>query len=98
MLLHPVIQSRSLRLRAEVLEVRATGSGIPAFAEAPLKETLGRVISQRIGELFPTGGVPADATLRTLSFAEVGRGTVVARIELSGSLPQPTLDRLIGRR
>lgn len=98
MLLHPVVQSRSLRVRAEVLEVRAEGPSVPPSAEGLLKETLGKVISERIGELFPAGAVPADAALKSVSFDEVGRGALVARVELSGSLPRHTLDRLIGQR
>ncbi len=98
MLLHPVVQSRSLRVRAQVLDVRGTGPGIPASAEGPLKETLGKIISERIGELLPAGAMPADAALKSVSFYEAGGGGLMARVEFSGSLPQQTLDRLIGQR
>jgi hypothetical protein len=98
MLLHPVVQSRSLRVRAEVLEVRAEGPSVPPSAQGLLKETLGHVISERIGELFPAGAVPSDAALKSVSFDEVGRGALMARVELSGSLPQHMLERLIGQR
>lgn len=98
MLLHPVVQSRSLRVRAQVLDVRGTGPGIPASAEGALKETLGKIISERIGELLPTGAMPADAALKSVSFHEVSRGALMARVEFSGSLPQQMLDRLTGQR
>lgn len=98
MLLHPVVQSRSLRVRAEVLDVRADGPGVPPSAQGLLKETLGKVISEQIGELFPAGAVPPDAALKSVSFDEVGRGALTARVELSGSLPRHMLDRLIGQR
>jgi hypothetical protein len=96
LLLHPIVQPRSLRVRAQVVDVTASGRTIPALAK-PLKETLGTLISERIGELFPAGAVPADTALKSISFDEVGRGALIARVTFSGSLPQPMLDRILSR-
>jgi hypothetical protein len=60
--------------------VSASGTTIPALA-GPLKATLGRVISDRIGELFPAGAMPAGTALKSISFDEVGRGALIARVE-----------------
>jgi hypothetical protein len=96
LLLHPIVQPRSLRVRAQVVDVSASGTTIPSLA-GPLKATLGTVISDRIGELFPAGALPADTALKSISFDEVGRGALIARVEFSGSLPQAMLDRIIRR-
>jgi hypothetical protein len=96
LLLHPIVQPRSLRVRAQVVDVSASGTTIPSLA-GPLNETLGTVISDRTGELFPAGALPADTALKSISFDEVGRGSLIARIEFSGSLPQAMLDRILRR-
>ena len=98
MLLYPVVAPRSLRVRAEILELRPQDASMPASAIAPLKEALSRVVSQRIGELFPAGSVPADVALKSLSFAEAKGGGLIAQVEGSGKLPQATLDQFIQRR
>jgi hypothetical protein len=85
-----------LRVRTQVVEVSASGTAITSLA-GPLKETLGTVISDRIGELFPAGALPADTALKSISFDEVGRGSLIARVEFSGSLPQAMLDRILRR-
>jgi hypothetical protein len=76
--------------------VRSSGAGIPSPAEPALREMLGRVISERIGELFPAGAVTADVRLKSISFEESkpaggspGGG---------GSVPQSMLNRLNGQR
>jgi hypothetical protein len=91
MLLHPVVQARSLRVRTEVLDVCASGAAMPSSAEPALKEILGRVISQRIGELFPAGGVPANVRLKSISFEEGKHSRLAARVEGAGSLPDRRL-------
>jgi hypothetical protein len=96
MLLHPIVQPRSLRVHAQVVDVTASGTTIPSLAK-PLKETLGTLISERIGELFPAGAVPADTAVKSISFDEVGRGGLIARAEFSGRLPQAMLDRILRR-
>jgi hypothetical protein len=94
-LLHPVVQPRSLRVRAEVLDVRSPEAAIPQAVQGRLKETLARLIDQRVGELFPSGLAPGDVALKSLAFEEVKPHRLVARLAGSGSLPQAALERLL---
>lgn len=97
LLLYPIVEPRSLRLQAEVLDIRSRGASMPTAAAGALKKTLGKVIGDRIGEMLPSGALPTDVALKSLSFEEVERGPLVARVELSGSLPQAMLERLTRR-
>jgi len=96
MLLHPVVAARSLRVRAEVLGLRPHGGGeLPGSLDGAMRQTLGGLVSERVGELFPAGSAPADVVLRSLSFDEAASGALSARLEGSGSLPRPLLERLL---
>jgi hypothetical protein len=98
MLLHPVVGPRSLRMRAEVLTLRRRGAGeLPAQIAAPLRQMLGALVGERIGELFP-GAVPADLTLRSLAFEEPQPGRLAVNLRAAGSVPQATFEQLINRR
>lgn len=96
MLLHPVVAARSIRVRAEVLDLRPHGGGqMPDSLGAALKQTVGELVSKRIGELFPSGAAPADLALRSLTFDESKSGVLTARLEGSGSMPRSLLERLL---
>jgi hypothetical protein len=97
MLLHPVVGPRSLRMRAEVLTLRRHGAELPAQAAAPLRQMLGALVGERIGDLFPAMA-PAELALQSLGFVEPQPGRLAASVRASGSVPQATLDRLIDRR
>lgn len=95
MLLYPVVQPRSLTVRAEVLDVRAPTAEIPRGLQPAIRDTFAKVISNHIGELFPIGMVPADVSLHSLAFEESKPGALSARLEAAGSLPQATLERFL---
>lgn len=97
MLLHPVVGSRSLRLQAEVLTLRRRDGQLPATIDMALRDLLGSLIGQRIGELFPAA-VPADLRLQSLSFDEEEPGRLAAKLRASGSIPQAMFDQLAPRR
>ena len=71
---------------------------MPAAVDAPLRQMLARLIDERIGELFPSGAVPPDLALTSLSFTESGSGRLVAHMEAAGVVPQSALERLLDRR
>lgn len=98
MLLHPVARPRSLRLRAEVTSLRKRGGQLSAALDRPLRQMLGSLIDHRIGELFPTGAVPKEVTLRTFAFNESKPNQLIAQLNAVGSVPLTTLDRLIQGR
>ena len=97
MLLHPVVGLRSLRMQAEILTLRRKDGQLPAALDAAMREMLGGMIGQRIGELFPNA-VPADLMLQSLSFDEEEPGRLAAKLRASGSISQTTLDQLVERR
>lgn len=97
MLLHPIVGSRSLRMQAEVLTLRRRDGQLPATIDTALRDLLGSLIGQRIGELFPTG-VPEDLRLQSLSFDEAEPGRLAARLRTSGSIPQAMLNQLVSRQ
>jgi len=97
MLLHPVVGARSLRMQAEVLTLRRRDGDLPATIDTALRDLLGSLIGQRIGELFPAA-VPGDLTLQSLSFDEEEPGRLAAKLRASGSISRTTLDQLVGRR
>ncbi len=98
LLLHPVVSARSLRMRSEVLRLVRRDGPLPVAVDAPLRQMLARLVDERIGELFPSGTVPPDLALKSLSFTDAGTGRLVARIEAAGVVPQSALERLLDRR
>jgi hypothetical protein len=98
LLLHPLVQPRSLRVRTEVLEMRAANDRVPAPVVDALRQAFAHVVDDRIGELFPQGIAPSDLTLQSVVFEEAQPGRLVARVEGAGSLPQAVLDRLLRGR
>lgn len=98
LLLHPVVGARSLRVRTEVLDVRPAGRDLPPSVAEPLKQALGSVIDERVGELFPAGAVPPDMLLQEVRFEEGKEGRLLAQLRASGRLPQSLLDRLLRAR
>lgn len=97
MLLHPVVSARSLRMQAEILALRRRDGQLPATIDTALRDLLGNLISQRIGELFPNA-VPDELMLQSLSFDEEAPGRLAAKLRASGSIPRSALDQLVERR
>ena len=97
MLLHPIVNARSLRMQAEVVTLHRRDGQLPATIDLALRDLLGNLIGQRIGELFPAA-VPEDLRLQSLSFDETEPGRLAARLRTSGSIPQAMLDQLVSRR
>jgi hypothetical protein len=98
MLLHPVVGARSLRFQAEVVELRKQSGQLPVALVEPLRQLLGTLVGQRIGELFPAASVPPDVSLKRLEFAEAKSKRLVARIDIGGNVPRDAFDRLLQRR
>jgi hypothetical protein len=78
-----------------VLDVRSPEAALPQAVQGTLKETLARLIDERVGELFPSGIAPGDVALQSLAFEEAKPHRLVARLAGSGSLPQAALERLL---
>lgn len=97
MLLRPVVGARSLRFQAEVLELRKQSGELPAALLGPMRQLLGALVSQRIGELFPAA-VPPEVSLKSLDFVEAKSKRLAARIEIGGNVLRDTFDRLLERR
>lgn len=97
MLLHPVVSARSLRMQAEVLTLRRRDGALPATIDTALRDLLGSLIGQRIGELFPNA-VPDALMLQSLSFDEEVPGRLAAKLRASGSISRTALDQLVERR
>jgi len=97
MVLHPLIGPRSLRFQAEVVALRNQNGELPAVLLDPVRQFLGTLVSQRIGELFPAGFVPPDVTLKGLDFSQKS-GRLMAQVEVEGSVPRSTFERLLEMR
>lgn len=97
MLLRPVIGARSLRFQAEVVALRKQNGELPAVLLEPVRQFLGTLVSQRIGELFPAGSIPPDVTLKSLDFNQKS-GRLMAQVEVEGSVPRSVFERLLEKQ
>ena len=97
MLLHPLVGARSLKFQAEVVALRKQSGELPAVLLEPVRQFLGTLVSQRIGELFPAGSVPPDVTLKSLDFNQKS-GRLMAQVEVEGSVPRSTFERLLEKQ
>ncbi len=97
MLLHPLVGARSLKFLAEVVALRKQNGELPAVLLEPVRQFLGTLVSQRIGELFPAGSVPQDVTLKSLDFNQKS-GRLMAQVEVEGSVPRSVFERLLEKQ
>jgi hypothetical protein len=97
MLLRPLVGARSLRFQAEVVKLRKQSGELPPALLEPMRQLLGTLVGERIGELFPAS-IPPEVSLKRLEFVEAKSKGLVARIDVGGNVPRDTFDRLLQRR